>query len=73
MIKESKDLISYFVYNNFNNALSNSHYPDGLKHADVMPAFKKCDKSDKISYLYVLAVTLVKYMNELYRTRFVFT
>ena len=26
-----KDLISYFVYNNFDNALSSSRYPNGLK------------------------------------------
>ena len=48
--KENKDLISYFVYNNFNNALSSSQYPNGLKYADVMPVFKKDDKSDKSNY-----------------------
>ena len=37
IIKENKDLISYFVYNNFNNALSSSQYPNGLKYADVAP------------------------------------
>ena len=31
IIKENKDLISYFVYNNFDNALSSSRYPNGLK------------------------------------------
>ena len=36
VIKENKDLISYFVYNNFNNALSSSQYPNGLTHADVL-------------------------------------
>ena len=45
IIKENKDLISYFVYNNFNNTLSSSQYPNGLKHADVTPVFKKDDKS----------------------------
>ena len=48
IIKENKDLISYFVYNNFNNALSSSHYPNGLKY--VTPVFKKDDKSDKRNY-----------------------
>ena len=51
IIKENKDLISYFVYNNFNNALSSSQYPNGLKYADVKPVFKKDDKSDKITDL----------------------
>ena len=50
IIKENKDLISYFVYNNFNNALSSSQYPNGLKYADVTPVFKKDDKSDKSNY-----------------------
>ena len=50
IIKENGDLISYFVYNNFNNALSSSQYPNGLKYADVTPVFKKDDKSDKSNY-----------------------
>ena len=50
IIKENKDLISYFVNNNFNNALSSSQYPNGLKYADVTPVFKKDDKSDKSNY-----------------------
>ena len=47
IIKENKDLISYFVYNNFHNTLSSSQYPNGLKYADMTPVFKKDDKSDK--------------------------
>ena len=50
IVKENKDLISYVVYNNFNNALSSSQYPNGLKYADVTPLFKKDDKSDKSNY-----------------------
>ena len=50
IVKENKDLISYFVYNNFNNALSSLQYPNGLKYADVTPVFKKDDKSDKSNY-----------------------
>ena len=50
IIKENKALISYFVYNTFNNALSSSQYPNGLKYADVTPVFKKGDKSDKSNY-----------------------
>ena len=50
IIKENKDLISYFVYNNFDNTLSSSQYPNGLKYADVTPVFKKDDKSDKSNY-----------------------
>ena len=45
IIKENKDLISYFVYNSFNNAFSNSQYPNGLKYANVTPVFKTFGKS----------------------------
>ena len=50
IVKENKDLMSYFVYNNFNNALSSLQYPNGLKYADVTPVFKKDDKSGKSNY-----------------------
>ena len=50
IIEENKDVNSYFVYNNFNNTLSSSQYPKGLKYADAVPVFKKDDKSDKSSY-----------------------
>ena len=50
IIKENKDLISYFVYNNFNNALSSSQCSNSLKYADVTPVLKKGDKSDKSTY-----------------------
>ena len=48
--KGNKDLISYFVYHNFNNALSTSQYPNSLKYAYVISLFKKDDKSDKSNY-----------------------
>ena len=50
IIKENKDLISYFVCNNFNNVLSSLQYPNGLKYVDATPVFKKDDKSDKSNY-----------------------
>ena len=52
IIKENKDLILYFVYNNFNNAFSSSQYPNCLEYAAVTPVFKK-DKSDKSNYRHV--------------------
>ena len=50
IIKENRDLISYFVYNNFNNVLPSSQYLNCLKLADKMLVFKKNDKSDKSNY-----------------------
>ena len=47
IIKENKEVISFYVFHNFNNALSSCSFPTALKHADVRPAFKKDDKTDK--------------------------
>ena len=50
IIKENKDVKSFYVFHNFNNALSSCSFPTGLKYADVPPAFKKDDKTDKENY-----------------------
>ena len=49
-MKENKDIISCYVFHNFNNALSSCFFPTSLKYADVRPAFKKGDKTDKENY-----------------------
>ena len=45
-IKENKDLVSCFVFQNFNLALSNCSFPTALKYADVRPSFKNDEKID---------------------------
>ena len=50
IIKENRDLISDFVYNNFNNVLPSSQCLNGLKLADKTLVFRKNDKSDKSNY-----------------------
>ena len=56
------------------NELSSSQFPNGLRHADVMPVFKKDDKSDKSNYRPInIFSNLVKYTNELCRARFTLT
>ena len=47
IIEENKDLISCFIYNNFNKTSSSSQYPNSLKYVDVTPVFKMDHKSDK--------------------------
>ena len=47
IIKENKDVISFYVFHNFNIALSSCCFSTALKYADVRPAFKKDDKTDK--------------------------
>ena len=49
IIKENKDVVSFYVFHNFNNALSSCSFSATLKYADVRLAFKKDDKADKES------------------------
>ena len=41
LIKNSLDVISPFICNNFNNSLFSSCFPSELKNANVTPVFKK--------------------------------
>ena len=50
IIKENKDVISLYVFHNFNNPLSSCTFPTALKYDDVRPAFKKDNKTEKESY-----------------------
>ena len=50
IIKDNKDIIALFIYHNFNNSLSSSSFPTDLKYADLRPAFKKDNITDKEKY-----------------------
>ena len=50
IVKENVDIISHFLYHNFNNSLSCSTFPTGMKYADVTTILKKDDNTDKINY-----------------------
>ena len=50
IIKEKIDIVSYFLYHNFNNSLSCSTFPTAMKYAEVTPIHKKDDKTDKENY-----------------------
>ena len=39
IIKENIDIITNFIYNNFNNSLFSSYFPSNLKNADITPVF----------------------------------
>ena len=43
IIKENLDIVSNFVYNNFNNSLFSSKFPSHLKNATITPIYKKKD------------------------------
>ena len=44
IIKENKDIVSFYLFQNFNNALSSYSFPTALKYTDVWSAFKKMIK-----------------------------
>ena len=50
IIKKNRNLMTYFILHNFNNAYSNSECPAKLKYANITPLFKKDDKTDKTNY-----------------------
>ena len=50
IIKENIDIVSYFLYQNFNNSLSCSTFLTGMKYAEVIPIYKKHDKTGKENY-----------------------
>ena len=50
IIKENSDIISNFICESINNSIKSSIFPSCLKHADVTPLHKKCNKSLKENY-----------------------
>ena len=50
IVKKNVDIISHFMYHNFNNSLSWSAFPTGMKYAYVTPIHKKHDKTGKTNY-----------------------
>ena len=50
IVKENVDIISHSLYHNFNDSLSCSTIPTGMKYADVTPIHKKDDKINKTNY-----------------------
>ena len=47
IIKENSDIFSSFICESINNSIISSIFPSCLKHADVTPLHKKCNKSLK--------------------------
>ena len=49
-IIENSDIFSSFICESINNSKKSSIFPSCLKHADVTPLYKKCNKSLKGNY-----------------------
>ena len=47
IIKEKIDIVSYFLYHNFNNSLSCSTFPTAMKYGEVTPIHKRMIKLTK--------------------------
>ena len=63
IIKENLDIVSNFVYNNFNNSLFSSNFPSHLKNATITPIFKKKDRANVENYRPVsICLVYRKYM-----------
>ena len=50
IMKDSKDLFSYFISASFNNAVNEDVFPDDLKQADIKPIYKKDSRNQKENY-----------------------
>ena len=50
IIKVNKGVVSFYIFHNLNNALSNCSLSTALKLTDLRPAFKRDDKTDKENY-----------------------
>ena len=50
IIKDNKDLFSYFTSASFNNAVNKGVLPDKLKHTDIKPIYKKESRNEKENY-----------------------
>ena len=50
IIKDNKDLFSYFISASFNNAVNKGVFPNELKQADIKPIYKKESRNEKENY-----------------------
>ena len=50
IIKKNSDIFSNFICESINNFIKSSIFPSCLKHADVTPLHKRCNKSLKENY-----------------------
>ena len=63
IIMENIHIICYFLCHDFNNSLSCSIFPTGMKYAVVTPTHKKDDKTDKENYR---PVSILPNLSEVY-------
>ena len=50
MIKLNSDIFSNLIYKHFNCCTDKGEFPSDLKHADIVPIYKKNNKCEKENY-----------------------
>ena len=50
IIKENINIITDFIYNNFNNSMFSSYFQSNLKNADITTVFKKNNRENVENY-----------------------
>ena len=50
IIKENMNIITDFIYSNFNNLFFSSYFPSSLKNTDITPVLKKKDREKVENY-----------------------
>ena len=64
IIKNNYDIFSEFLFENFNNIILTSLFPEQLKYADVKPIFKKDSRNDKRNYRPVIILSNISKIYE---------
>ena len=64
IIKKNYDIFSEFLFENFNNIILTSLFPEQLKYADVKPIFKKDSRNDKRNYRPVSILSIISKIYE---------
>ena len=64
IIKENLDIFLNFICESINNSIKSSIFPSCLKHADVTPLHKKCNKSLKENYRPVRMLPILSKVSE---------
>ena len=53
IIKLNSNIFSNLIYKQFNYCIDNGEFPNDLKHADIVPVYKKNSKCEKENYRHV--------------------
>ena len=66
VIKEYADIFSHFLYSSVNAAINNDDFPTFLKHANIIPGFKKGSKNIKDNYR---PISILKNISKVYERK----